>query len=502
MIKNLLIVAFLLVGLLGQSKKNLEKIYWSIAGPAPGKYLIKITENKGLDNLLAQSMQTISNPFEKMICVSSTLVNLDEEKSSARISLGRIYHLDANAAKNPLPLGPVSVWCGKSPIEFTGKKHLWSGHLMQTEWICQKSQMIQNLHIVRQIAVDHENRCFISIRLTSPRKQAAVKDFRLRLENLPSDPGPWRIWVRCPDGTIKQPDKISGSMEIPLTLDKKQNSFLLVAKWNNPQISEDTIDEGSKSSPNNPIASLRSSAKKWFTQTCPAWDCPDPQLNKLWAAQVVAIYSQLILDNTTKFIRFRSDNQGNLPNILDARWLRDRRIAFGTILSQMPDTTTADALLRCHPHPDLEKILPKKRHGREGVCIIEEFETEEDFLKWCHSFFEKNNLYQSINFALSDNNQLKTDLPAGVIDSVVTKLVGIQVADSDCVKIKPAPWLNHWPYFAIDNLPYRDHNLTIVWQSPDLARRYQNMNSGLNIFIDGNLAKHTEKLEPVELELK
>ena len=112
-------------------------------------------------------------------------------------------------------------------------------------------------------------------------------------------------------------------------------------------------------------------------------------------------------------------------------------------------------------------------------------------------------LYAGRQFSLGRNERELVDrLPRGVLNFVVTKLVGLNADGSDRLQINPAPWIEHWPYFAIDNLPYRGHNLTVAWQSPGSARRYLDMELGLNVFIDGKLVKHAQRLQPVEVELK
>jgi hypothetical protein len=70
------------------------------------------------------------------------------------------------------------------------------------------------------------------------------------------------------------------------------------------------------------------------------------------------------------------------------------------------------------------------------------------------------------------------------------------------MRICPAEWVGRWSYFAIDNLPYRGHNLAVVWQAPDASKRYAFMDVGWNVFIDGKLVHHSAKVEPVEVELK
>jgi hypothetical protein len=139
-----------------------------------------------------------------------------------------------------------------------------------------------------------------------------------------------------------------------------------------------------------------------------------------------------------------------------------------------------------------------------GTLLPEETITDyEGFLHWCRAFYSNGDFNQLIGLALSrDGRRVEKREPIGVFDGVVTNVVGVRAEGKDRVSIRPAGWVSQWPYFCIDNLPYRGHNLTITWQSPNHVKRYRNVDAGMNVFVDGRLVNQTEKLMPVEIELK
>jgi hypothetical protein len=67
------------------------------------------------------------------------------------------------------------------------------------------------------------------------------------------------------------------------------------------------------------------------------------------------------------------------------------------------------------------------------------------------------------------------------VDLVLTGLFGIKPQTGDSVQLKPlAP--NSWSYFAVQNVPYHGHLLTVVW---DRDGTHYNAGSGLQICQDG-----------------
>lgn len=86
------------------------------------------------------------------------------------------------------------------------------------------------------------------------------------------------------------------------------------------------------------------------------------------------------------------------------------------------------------------------------------------------------------------------------IDLIVTGLVGLQPRDDDTVEIFPlAP--KSWDFFALDDLAYHGHLLSIVW---DKSGKHYGKGAGLQIWADGTqiassaeLAKLSGKLPPL-----
>ncbi len=70
---------------------------------------------------------------------------------------------------------------------------------------------------------------------------------------------------------------------------------------------------------------------------------------------------------------------------------------------------------------------------------------------------------------------------SGFCDLVITGLVGLKTRDDDTIELDPlAP--ADWDYFAIDDLPYRGHRLSILWDK--LGTRY-GRGAGLRLLVDG-----------------
>lgn len=125
------------------------------------------------------------------------------------------------------------------------------------------------------------------------------------------------------------------------------------------------------------------------------------------------------------------------------------------------------------------------------------------FVQWCRSFFPGGDFSWLVDLRIdSAHHRVMKRIPRGVMDLIITRIVGVRTHSTDRLVISPVPWIKHWAYFAIDNLPYRGHNLTIVWQSPDHVQRYAGIPPGFNIFVDGECVKQIQKLESVEIELR
>lgn len=87
-------------------------------------------------------------------------------------------------------------------------------------------------------------------------------------------------------------------------------------------------------------------------------------------------------------------------------------------------------------------------------------------------------------------------LHSGFCDLVITGLVGLMPRDDETLEINPlAP--AEWDYFALDDVPYRGHRLSIVWDKT--GQRYK-FGAGLHVLVDGTKAGSSEKLERLVIE--
>jgi hypothetical protein len=80
---------------------------------------------------------------------------------------------------------------------------------------------------------------------------------------------------------------------------------------------------------------------------------------------------------------------------------------------------------------------------------------------------------------------------SGYCDLVISGLVGLTTRDDDVLEIQPlAP--SEWDYFALDDVPYRNHLISILW---DRAGTRYSVGQGLTVLVDGKLSMHSKKLE-------
>lgn len=82
-------------------------------------------------------------------------------------------------------------------------------------------------------------------------------------------------------------------------------------------------------------------------------------------------------------------------------------------------------------------------------------------------------------------------------DLIITGLVGLRTGDDDRLELRPlAP--AEWDYFALDQVPYRGHLLTICWDRD--GRRY-GRGAGFRVFADGREIASAATLGPLEAQL-
>jgi hypothetical protein len=86
---------------------------------------------------------------------------------------------------------------------------------------------------------------------------------------------------------------------------------------------------------------------------------------------------------------------------------------------------------------------------------------------------------------------------SGFNDLVITGLVGIKPRADDVFELDPlAP--ADWPWFALDDLPYRGHLVSVVWDRE--GTRY-GIGPGLHALVNGRKAASSDKLGPLTVKL-
>ncbi len=83
-------------------------------------------------------------------------------------------------------------------------------------------------------------------------------------------------------------------------------------------------------------------------------------------------------------------------------------------------------------------------------------------------------------------------------DLIISGLVGIRPQENDILIVNPLLPDHWWDYFCLDNVSYRNHILTILY---DKNGKKYNCGKGFMIFVDGNLKVKTNQLQKIELKL-
>ncbi len=83
-------------------------------------------------------------------------------------------------------------------------------------------------------------------------------------------------------------------------------------------------------------------------------------------------------------------------------------------------------------------------------------------------------------------------------DLVISGLVGIRPQIGNSVVINPLVPDNTWDWFCLDNVYYKGHVLTVVY---DRYGEKYNLGKGFMVFVDRQLKSHTKKMKKVSLDL-
>jgi hypothetical protein len=87
---------------------------------------------------------------------------------------------------------------------------------------------------------------------------------------------------------------------------------------------------------------------------------------------------------------------------------------------------------------------------------------------------------------------------SGFADPLITGLIGLRPQADDRIVVHPLVSAAQWNYFAIDQLPYHGHQLTIAWDKD--GKRYSR-GKGMWIAVDGRVIAKSPHLGPLEVEL-
>lgn len=86
---------------------------------------------------------------------------------------------------------------------------------------------------------------------------------------------------------------------------------------------------------------------------------------------------------------------------------------------------------------------------------------------------------------------------SGYCDLIVTGLVGLRPRADDTLEVKPlAP--ADWPYFALDDIPYRGRRVSVIWDRD--GTRYR-LGKGLHLLAEGKVLASSPKLGPLSAAL-
>ena len=87
-------------------------------------------------------------------------------------------------------------------------------------------------------------------------------------------------------------------------------------------------------------------------------------------------------------------------------------------------------------------------------------------------------------------------LHSGYTDLVITGLIGLIPRDDDTLEIHPlAP--AEWDYFALDDVPYRGHQVSILWDKT--GSRY-GKGAGLHVMVDGKKVHTADSVGHLEIQ--
>ncbi len=87
---------------------------------------------------------------------------------------------------------------------------------------------------------------------------------------------------------------------------------------------------------------------------------------------------------------------------------------------------------------------------------------------------------------------------SGFADLIITGLLGIRPSAGDELKINPLLPANTWSYFALQDVPYHGHLLTLVY---DKTGQHYHRGAGLRLYCDGVMVASAPAMQPLSAHL-
>ena len=109
--------------------------------------------------------------------------------------------------------------------------------------------------------------------------------------------------------------------------------------------------------------------------------------------------------------------------------------------------------------------------------------------------------YPTINEWSGDTtNHSEHYLHSTYFDNVFTNLIGIVPTLDNRIELRPLVPSN-WSYFAVENLPYHGHLISLLWDRTGSHYSTPAHSAGLSVYIDGGLLYKQSTLAPVNITL-
>lgn len=461
--------------------------------------------------LTLPNLSEISHPFCRTIRSADLLINWQADYYTNLLSLGTIYKIKTNKnniVEKQADIGKVLLNLPEG-YKIDQNNVSWAVLSMRVETILKSETDPKNTNktkIVREFFFDRGRICYIGIDIHLPAEinpKTTTVQFTFPLEKRD-----WLVMLKHRDN-VYLPSRVPLFTIKPKTEEKTLQFYICLSpipSKENTKISPEILKMSKLLERKDPISSEKSKLTRRIRENWPAIDVPDPWIKKAWLANIVAIesltkteeiYLQDPKDNNLVYLDINGTEQ--LYYLLDARWSLDTSYLVGSVLKILKNNTEANASIR----NDLIALIKDYNLLLNSPIPELNITHSEDFRP-----NTKGNLFVNNDFDLPavidlKLNKLFWNLPCGLINRFITEIVGISVSNSAELVIEPSPTAKRYPYFAITNLPYKSHVLTIVWQDPaHYYKRYKNTPTGFTVYIDKKRVLNKESLDKVRISLQ